>query len=58
MAHDFERSSLEVHVELCGERYRALETRIQRLERTIVWATCATLTGMGGVIATIIVRLA
>jgi len=58
MAHDFEHSSLETHVELCGERYRALEHRIGRLERTIVWATCISLSGMAGIIATLLIRLA
>ena len=58
MAHDFERTSLETHVELCGERYLTLERRIGRLERTVVWATAASLSGMGGIIVTLLIRLA
>jgi len=55
---DIESESLETHVALCGERYRMLEMRILRLERITLWATAASLTGMAGVIATLIVRIA
>ena len=57
-ALDFERSNLETHVELCSERYRALEQRIGRLERTIVWSAAALLSGMAGIIVTLLIRLA
>ena len=54
---DIESESLETHVALCGERYRMLEMRILRLERITLWETAASLTGMSGVIATLIVRI-
>ena len=52
-----ESESLTTHVALCGERYRTLEMRILRLERITLWATAASLTGMGGVIITLVMRL-
>jgi hypothetical protein len=35
-ASDIEKKSLEAHVELCAERYRFLEDKLQRLEEQIV----------------------
>lgn len=35
-ASDIEKKSLEAHVELCAERYRFLEDKLQRLEDQIV----------------------
>ena len=35
-ASDIEKKSLEAHVELCAERYRFLEDKLQRLEDRIV----------------------
>jgi len=52
-----EAQSLTTHVALCGERYRTLEMRIVRLERITLWAAATSLTGMGGVIITLILRL-
>ena len=54
---DVESQSLKTHVALCGERYRALELRILRLEKITLWATGASLTGMAGVIVTLALRL-
>jgi len=54
---DAESKSLPTHVALCGERYRTLEMRILRLERVTLWATAASLTGMAGVIVTLIAQL-
>lgn len=34
-ASDIEKKSLEAHVELCAERYRFLEDKLQRLEDQI-----------------------
>lgn len=34
-ASDIEKKSLEAHVELCAERYRFLEDKLQRLEEQI-----------------------
>jgi predicted nucleic acid-binding Zn-ribbon protein len=33
---DIEKKSLEAHVELCAERYNALETRISHVDNKIV----------------------
>lgn len=35
-ATDIEKKSLEAHVELCAERYNALESKLETLENTIV----------------------
>jgi hypothetical protein len=34
-ASDIEKKSLEAHVELCAERYRFLEDKLERLEEQI-----------------------
>lgn len=34
-ATDIEKKSLEAHVELCAERYNALEEQLETLEKTI-----------------------
>jgi hypothetical protein len=34
-ATDIEKKSLEAHVELCAERYNALEEKLETLENTI-----------------------
>jgi len=54
---DVESGSLTTHVALCSERYRTLERRILRLEKITLWATAASLTGMAGVIVTLVLRL-
>ena len=54
---DAEAKSLPTHVALCGERYRMLEMRILRLEKITLWATGVSLTGMAGVIITLVSKL-
>jgi prefoldin subunit 5 len=34
-ARDIEKKSLEAHVELCAERYNALETRLESMDNKI-----------------------
>ena len=34
---DIETESLPAHVALCQERYRSLDTRLQRIERALYW---------------------
>jgi hypothetical protein len=54
---DAESEHLETHVALCGERYRQLELRIARLEKVTWWAAGVSITGMGGVIVTLLSRV-
>lgn len=42
-ATDIEKKSLEAHVELCAERYNALETKLETLDAKIV--SVATMVG-------------
>tara|TARA_R100000808_G_scaffold14337_2_gene33921 strand:- start:116 stop:289 length:174 start_codon:yes stop_codon:yes gene_type:complete len=57
MASSVEHKDLNTHVELCAERYRSLEARIGRLERIVLWATAASLSGMAAVILALVTRL-
>tara|TARA_Y100001963_G_scaffold110457_1_gene152750 strand:+ start:355 stop:528 length:174 start_codon:yes stop_codon:yes gene_type:complete len=57
MASSVEHKDLNTHVELCAERYRSLEARILRLERVVLWATAASLSGMAAVILALVTRL-
>ena len=57
MASSVEHKDLSTHVELCAERYRSLEARILRLERVVLWATAASLSGMAAVILALVTRL-
>jgi hypothetical protein len=50
MSEETESEHLDLHVAVCAERYKALEKRLDRIER-IVWASSTMLiTGMGAVI--------
>ena len=57
MASSAELKDLNTHVELCAERYKSLEARIGRLERIVLWATAASLSGMAAVILALVTRL-
>ena len=57
MASSVEHQDLTTHVELCAERYKSLEARIGRLERIVLWATAASLSGMAAVILALVTRL-
>jgi len=36
MSTDIEKKSLEAHVELCAERYNALDNKLQQLTETVI----------------------
>ena len=57
MASSVEHKDLNTHVELCAERYKSLEARIGGLERIVLWATAASLSGMAAVILALVTRL-
>jgi hypothetical protein len=45
-----EREELSTHVDLCAQRYAALELRLARIER-VLWALLAVAAGSGGPVA-------
>ena len=57
MASSVEHKDLNTHVELCAERYKSLEARIGRLERSVRWATAAAVSCMAAVILALVTRL-
>ncbi len=51
MAHETEEvTHLDLHVAVCAERYKALEQRLDRIERIVWWSSSMLMTGMGGMI--------
>lgn len=50
MSEESESEHLDLHVAVCAERYKALEQRLDRIERIVWWSSTMLMTGMGGVI--------
>jgi hypothetical protein len=50
MTQEQEAQHLDTHVAVCAERYKALEQRLDRIERIVWWSSTMLMTGMGGVI--------
>lgn len=54
MSEESESEHLDLHVAVCAERYKALEQRLDRIERIVWWSSTMLMTGMGGVILKLI----
>ncbi len=50
MTQEQEAEHLDMHVAVCAERYKALEQRLDRIERIVWWSSTMLMTGMGGII--------
>jgi len=47
---------LDAHEQLCTYRYGTIIDRVGKLEKAVYWAAATLLTGMAGVIATLLLR--
>ncbi len=56
MFHEKEGEDLELHVAVCAQRYKALDERMQRIERVVWWTFSMLLVGMGGTIMELIIQ--
>jgi hypothetical protein len=56
MFHEKEGEDLELHVAVCAQRYKALDERMQRIERVVWWTFSMLLIGMGGTIMELIIQ--
>jgi len=43
-----EAEHLQVHVAVCGERYKSLEQRLDRIERVMWWMLSTLILALGG----------
>ena len=50
MLEEIEAEKLDVHVAVCAERYRALELRLDRIERVMWWMLSTLVMAMGGML--------
>ncbi|MCC7260035.1 MAG: hypothetical protein IT567_03270 [Alphaproteobacteria bacterium] len=57
MANDQESSHLEVHVAICTERYKALEQRLDRIERVLWWMLSTLILSLGGMVFELIILM-
>ncbi len=48
MTEQTEAEHLEVHVAVCGERYKSLEQRLDRIERVLWWMLTTVIVSFGG----------
>ena len=55
MTHEQELENLDVHVAVCAERYRALELRLDRIERVMWWMLSTLIIALGGMLLELIV---
>ncbi len=57
MPQSTEAEHLDVHVAVCAERYRALELRLDRIERVMWWMLSTLIVALGGMLFQLIVLL-
>jgi hypothetical protein len=48
MTHEQETEHLNVHVAVCAERYKSLESRLDRIERVMWWMLTTLIMALGG----------
>ena len=48
MTEQTEAEHLEVHVAVCGARYKSLEQRLDRIERVLWWMLTTVIVSFGG----------
>jgi hypothetical protein len=49
MTHEQETQHLDVHVAVCAERYKALESRLDHIERLMGWMLTTLIMGLATV---------
>lgn len=57
MPSDRESSHLEVHVAVCAERYKALEYRLDRIERVLWWMLSTLILSLGGMVFELVILM-
>jgi len=50
MTHEQETEHLNVHVAVCAERYKSLESRLDRIERVMWWMLTTLIMALGGML--------
>jgi len=50
MTHEQETEHLNVHVAVCAERYKSLESRLDRIERVMWWMLSTLILALGGML--------
>lgn len=57
MSESSEAEHLEVHVAVCGERYKSLESRLDRIERVMWWMLSTLILALGGMSFELVILL-
>ena len=57
MVDQTEAEHLEVHVAVCGERYKSLEGRLDRIERVMWWMLSTLIVALGGMSFELVILL-
>lgn len=57
MPSDQESSHLGVHVAVCAERYKALENRLDRIERVLWWMLSTLILSLGGMVFELVILI-
>jgi len=55
MTENQEAEHLNVHVAVCAERYKALEDRLDRIERVMWWMLSTLIMALGGMLVQLFV---
>lgn len=55
MTQEQESEHLDVHVAVCAERYKALEQRLDRIERVMWWMLSTLILALGGMVFQMII---
>jgi cell division protein FtsL len=48
---------LSAHEEICAERYEGIDRRLTRIEKALIWAMCAIVTSLWGIVIALVVQL-
>ena len=57
MTLEQESKDLDVHVAVCGERYKSLEQRLDRIERVMWWMLTTLILSLGGMAFELVVLI-
>jgi len=57
MTDPAEAEHLQVHVAVCGERYKSLESRLDRIERVMWWMLSTLIIALGGMSFELVILL-
>ncbi len=57
MSHEQEAEHLDLHVAVCAQRYKALEQRLDRIERVMWWMLTTLILALGGMLFELVLLL-